>query len=32
MCKLFDDRKKEIRDYCENNGLSFEAAEKLSRS
>ncbi len=32
MCKLFDDWKKEIREYCENNGLSFEAAEKLSQS
>ncbi len=31
MCKLFDDWSNEIRSYCENNGLQFEKAKKMSQ-
>ena len=31
MCKRFDDWSREIKEYCENNGLSFEKATKLSK-
>lgn len=31
MCKLFDDWAIQIKDYCENNGLDFEKAKKLSQ-
>lgn len=29
MCKLFSKYEKEIQNYCEKNGLSFEKASKL---
>ena len=32
MCKLFDEWKSEIKKYCEQNGLSFEKAEKLPQA
>ena len=32
MCKLFDEWKTEIKQYCEQNGLSFEAAQKMSQA
>ena len=32
MCKLFDDWTDVIKKYCEQNGLSFEAAKKMSQS
>ena len=32
MCKLFEDWKPEIRKYCDENGLSFESAEKMAKS
>jgi len=32
MCKLFDEWKNEIKDYCDKQGLSFEKAEKLAQS
>ncbi len=31
MCKLFDDWSIEIENYCQNNGLDFEKANKLSK-
>ena len=32
MCKLFDEWRNEIKDYCRKQGLNFEMAEKLSQS
>ena len=32
MCRLFDEWKTEIKNYCEQNGLSFEAAQKMSQA
>ena len=32
MCMLFDKWKKEIKQYCDQNGLSFEAAQKMSQA
>ncbi|MCM1577358.1 MAG: hypothetical protein NC078_00990 [Ruminococcus sp.] len=32
MCKLFDDWSSEIENYCNENGLSFDKAKKLSQS
>lgn len=32
MCKLFDEWKAEIKRYCDQNGLSFDAAQKLSQA
>ena len=32
MCKLFDDWKNEIKNYCDKNDLCFEQAEKLSQA
>lgn len=32
MCKLFNDWSEEIKAYCEENGLSFEKAQKMSKS
>ncbi len=32
MCKLFDDWSAQIKEYCDNNGLSFERAQKMSKS
>lgn len=32
MCKLFDDWKDEIKDYCEKNGLDFETAKNLPQA
>ena len=31
MCKLFDDWSIEVENYCQNNGLNFEKAKKLSQ-
>ena len=31
MCKLFNDWTPEIKDYCRENNLSFEKAEKMSK-
>lgn len=30
MCKLFDEWRNEIKDYCRQQGLNFDTAEKLS--
>ena len=32
MCKLFDELRSQIKEYCEKNDLSFEEAEKMSQS
>ena len=32
MCKLFDEWRNEIKDYCRQQGLNFDTAEKLSQS
>ena len=32
MCKLFEEWSGEIQKYCEDNGLNFEKAKKLSKS
>lgn len=32
MCMLFDEWKAEIKQYCDQNGLSFEAAQKMSQA
>lgn len=32
MCMLFDKWKTEIKQYCEQNGLSFESAQKMSQA
>lgn len=32
MCKLFDEWRNEIKNYCCRQGLNFEIAEKLSQS
>ena len=32
MCKLFDEWRNEIKDYCKQQGLNFDTAEKLSQS
>lgn len=31
MCKLFDEWRNEIKDYCRQQGLNFDTAEKLSQ-
>lgn len=31
MCKLFDEWSPQIREYCNNNNLSFEKAQKMSQ-
>ena len=31
MCKLFEEWSGDIRNYCQQNGLSYEKAEKLSQ-
>lgn len=32
MCMLFDEWKTEIKQYCEQNGLSFDAAQNMSQA
>lgn len=32
MCKLFDEWKAEIKQYCDQNGLNFDVAQKMSQA